>query len=808
MQTYRINPTVPRGYVLNDARGAIGIIRPEATTNLAKNPSAETGLDSYSANGATIERVTTWQRRGAYGIKVTPTSPTGSRGLIYDDDGLTIGQPLTVSFDFLGVGGLLYSVTASGNAPSLTFRASGLDERITHTFFSVTDTAITLEITMVSIGVQPFYVDGLQLEHKAYATTYCDGDLRGFVPTQVDFAWSGTPHASTSTRTAQTRMGGRVIMLDSIGFKILSILGLGFSPIAPLAMPLATGGAHYQTTVVRERDFSLIGDVYGISEQHLDSQRAALADLLNPYATAVPQPLVLRYEAYDACGVRPITKVVDLVCHYTGGFEGAHDNLYQERIAAKFRMFLPLITKAADSGATLDPSNTPSNTQRLAQRAAGGGWGALGTGTDDTVYSIISRPAGGLYVGGAFGAAGGVANTPRIAAWTGTAWSALGTGGAGGDVFAMAVRANGDLIAAGSFTSMGGVANTARLARWNGTAWQSIATSGANGTVRAAVVGNDGMLYIAGDFTQVNGVAYTRIVRWDGTNWTAIGTGANASVHTLAIATNGDLLVGGDFTTMNGQAIVRAARYDVVAGTWSMIGDGFDADVRSLVQAPNGLIYAGGDFTVSGTISTTNVAQFGGTAWTNLADGQADPVLAMAYDANRQYLYVTTDTGYQIWNGSAWLPGEVLMSGDPQAIHTTPDGTLTIGGTGSADAVTAGHATVTNNGSADAYPTIVLTATALVDLNSLTNATTGAALYFSTTMSTGEVITLTLRPDAISMISSIRPGSILGDILPGSNISDWSLQPGANVIRLDASDVAAAMIWQDQYVDINQTVIR
>lgn len=810
MQQYRINPTVPRGYTLNEARGAFGIIRPEATTNLCLNPSAETNLTGYSANGANIERVTSWQRRGAYGIKVTPLTNTGSRGIIYDATGLTNGSPLTISFDFTGIGGLAYAVVVtSGTTTTTAFNATGLDQRIEITLPTIGATTASIEIDLTSPGMQSFYVDGLQLEHKSYATTYVDGDQRGFVETQVDFAWSGTPHASTSTRSAQTRAGGRIIMLDSIGLKILSIIGLGFGPIIPQAMPLATGGSAYQTTIDGPtRDFSLIADLYGTTPQDLTRRRAELADLLNPYATAVPQPLVLRHEAYNLCGDQPITRTVDLVCHYTGGMEGVWDNNHQERMAPAFRMYAPMITRSTDSGAELDGANSPTNTQRLIQRAAGGGWAALGTGVDDAVNVIIGRPSGGIYVGGVFGSAGGVANTPRIAAWSGSAWSALGTGGAGGDVLALANRANGELIAAGSFTSMGGVANTARIARWTGSAWQSIATGGANGTVRAAVIGNDGMLYIAGDFTQVNGVAYTRIARWDGTNWSAIGTGANASVHTLAIATNGDLLVGGDFTTMNGQAITRAARYDVAAGTWSMIGDGFDADVRSLVQAPNGVIYAGGDFTVSGTITATNVAQFGGTAWAPMAAGRPSPVYALAYDANRQLLYAANGVGYDIWNGSAWLPGEIAMSADAQALHVAPDGTLTVGNAGGASVTsTAGHVTVTNNGTGYAYPTVVFTATSSVELDSLTNATTGAALYFDTTMSTGEIITLTLRPDGISMVSSIR-GSIIGDILPGSNITDWRLQPGANVVRLDGGAVTAVMIWRDSFLDLNQTVIR
>ena len=43
-----------------------------------------------------------------------------------------------------------------------------------------------------------FYIDGAQCEAKAYPTPYCDGSLG------TGHAWTGTAHASTSTRTAET----------------------------------------------------------------------------------------------------------------------------------------------------------------------------------------------------------------------------------------------------------------------------------------------------------------------------------------------------------------------------------------------------------------------------------------------------------------------------------------------------------------------------------------------------------------------------------------------------------------------------
>ena len=69
----------------------------------------------------------------------------------------------------------------------------------------------------------------------------------------------------------------------------------------------------------------------------------------------------------------------------------------------------------------------------------------------------------------------------NIAAWNGSAWSALGAGISGhGEVMALAVSGN-NLYAGGNFTSAGGVAAT-NIAKWNGSAWSALGSGigGAN----------------------------------------------------------------------------------------------------------------------------------------------------------------------------------------------------------------------------------------------------------------------------------------------------------------------------------------
>ena len=127
-----------------------------------------------------------------------------------------------------------------------------------------------------------------------------------------------------------------------------------------------------------------------------------------------------------------------------------------------------------------------------------------------------------LIVGGRFNKARTVAAN-HIAAWNGSAWSALGTGMGpwNGYVTSLAVY-GGKLIAAGSFASAGGAA-VANIAQWDGVGWTALG-AGLNGVVWELAV-FDGKLIATGGFSMAGGGAASRIASWDGAGWTALGSG-------------------------------------------------------------------------------------------------------------------------------------------------------------------------------------------------------------------------------------------------------------------------------------------
>jgi hypothetical protein len=154
-----------------------------------------------------------------------------------------------------------------------------------------------------------------------------------------------------------------------------------------------------------------------------------------------------------------------------------------------------------------------------------------------------------LYAGGSFTTAGGL-TANCIAKWNGSAWSALGSGMGGApdpsvppDVRALAVTGT-DLYARGYFTTAGGVGAN-RIAKWNGSAWSALG-SGMDWTVEALAVSWTN-LYAGGAFTTAGGTTANYIAKWDGSAWSALGSGMDGSVTALAADGAKRLFLGGTF---------------------------------------------------------------------------------------------------------------------------------------------------------------------------------------------------------------------------------------------------------------------
>jgi len=296
-------------------------------------------------------------------------------------------------------------------------------------------------------------------------------------------------------------------------------------------------------------------------------------------------------------------------------------------------------------------------------------WISMGTlvGTNGDVYAAVVDGIGNLYIGGVFTVAGGaVAN--YVAKWDGSTWSPLGSG-VQSEVHALAVSGS-DLYAGGTFTTAGG-SPANRIAKWDGSAWSALG-SGLNWYVEALAVSGTN-LYVGGGFTTAGGVQANRVAKWDGNTWSSLGSGlelglgGGTAVRALAVSGT-DLYAGGNFTMAGGSVVNHIAKWD--GSAWSALGSGLSGGVEGVfaLAVSGSDLYVGGDFSDAGGVSANNIAKWSvsESAWSPLGSGLSGGglrglVFTLAVSGSSLYVGGTFTTAggspaYQMakWNGSAW----------------------------------------------------------------------------------------------------------------------------------------------------------
>ncbi len=218
----------------------------------------------------------------------------------------------------------------------------------------------------------------------------------------------------------------------------------------------------------------------------------------------------------------------------------------------------------------------------------------------------------------------------------------FGQPGTDGVVYAEVVFDDGSapaLYAAGSFATAGG-ASASRIARWDGSDWSRLGSgigAAPSSSVFSLAIWDDGSgsaLFAGGSFSTAGGVSAGNISKWDGSAWLALGTGTNGSVSAMAAFDDGSgpaLYAAGSFTTAGGQSANRIAKWD--GSEWSPLGTGLGDSVLALAVFDDGsgpALYAGGKFTTAGGASANRVAKWDGTSWAPVGSGTNNWVYAMA----------------------------------------------------------------------------------------------------------------------------------------------------------------------------------
>lgn len=162
-----------------------------------------------------------------------------------------------------------------------------------------------------------------------------------------------------------------------------------------------------------------------------------------------------------------------------------------------------------------------------------------------------------------------------------------------------------DLYAGGSFASTMSGINAKYIAKWNGSAWSAIGSGAPYGVYSLAVGGSD--LYVGG--YSATGLGY--IGKWNGSAWSTFGSCTNSKINSLAVL-GADLYAGGGFTTAGGSSISYLAKlndtftvtFDVNGGSGSISSGA--KHVASALTLPDGSGLSRTGYTFSGWNTSAN----------------------------------------------------------------------------------------------------------------------------------------------------------------------------------------------------------
>ena len=231
---------------------------------------------------------------------------------------------------------------------------------------------------------------------------------------------------------------------------------------------------------------------------------------------------------------------------------------------------------------------------------------------------------------------------------------------AGESVEALTATTTGNIYVGGEFSTIGGV-SASKIAKWDGSSWSALGSGIGTEGVYDIAIDASGNVYAGGLFSTAGGNSANNIAMWDGTSWSALGSGVNEMVWNIAINGSGDLYAGGQFTTAGGILVNGIAKWN--GSSWSALGTGVDMSVVFGIAIDNAdNVIAGGFFTSAGGVSANNIAKWNGLSWSALGSGTNSAVTDIIID-NAGNIYAsgdfTTAGGSSAnhiakWNGSSW----------------------------------------------------------------------------------------------------------------------------------------------------------
>ena len=219
-----------------------------------------------------------------------------------------------------------------------------------------------------------------------------------------------------------------------------------------------------------------------------------------------------------------------------------------------------------------------------------------------------------------------------------------------------------DFYIGGYFETVFGDSRKGYIVKWDGTNWEALGDGLNLWCSTILPVGND--IYVGGTFSKASDVPSTSyIARWDGTNWNSVGDGLNLHVAALAADSMNNIYAGGAFRNAGGNPDAdKIAKWN--GANWEAMDKGFNDWVYT-IAIHNGEIYAGGAFTSANfNTDVKYIAKWNSvdSLWEPFGNGLNNWVHHIGFNGDDMYIGgLFKDAGgdpnadcIAKWNGTSW----------------------------------------------------------------------------------------------------------------------------------------------------------
>jgi hypothetical protein len=822
--------------------GNFYITKALAATNYARNPQFYFNItDGWTNNGVgTGARSAEWQAHGPASLQLT-AGATNARFISNPAVTLADGDVVRMQVDAYSAdttGGKLevYDQTNATVRDTAQLSATGTPELLEADWTNSTGGPADVVARLVNSANDSgsiVYFDGMVITVEQEIGEYFDGDTLGC-------KWNGTPHNSTTTRSGNSRLAGEEVDLDDYNVYLRDYQDLG--PIMPNVNSVGYAdrpGSRVESTVDADRVITLIADVPSSTLATSHSETATLFSLFNHdavprQANGIAQPVRLTYtggssDVYIYGQARP-------------DFSGQWSRGFVQRYPIQIICNNPNWYSKQSAGGALDTSDDVTFRYCARRDYSTGQWGAMGLTNNPTangtIYKVLAGSDGLIYYFGQFTDMDTVAGRSMAAIYDPVAgtWASMDDSTNPTDTFSGTIKdavelPDGTIVVVGSFTNADNDANADYTAVYDPSTGDvsAYSSSGSPGAAVDVCAYYNGELYVGYDS---GGSGYVK--KSSGAAWTDLSAADFAVITDLEFDDDGILYVAGySGIPTTGTPILKS--YDGTSWT-TLISSGTGA--LYVVRYYQNALYLGGIFYDINGVDCAGIARyFPESDFTQpLGDGLFDEVTPGGYSSGAVYdiqfspdgtlwagcLDVSIDTdinGIAIWSGGSssttgvWMRADAYLGNTSVQVYSIafgdPDPTnnrlydIYVGTATTGAGYTGGDLTVTNAGSAIAYPKIMIRrdgGTSLT-LYSIRNEKTGVWLRFQYDLEDGEWLLIDTHPDRQSIWSSYKRGFVPNALLAPTSLSDFYLMPGSQIVTCYAEAAGAPTVTANIYFD-------